>query len=114
MNLVVNALEALPDRDKGVTVSTAYDAKTRCEILEVRDEGIGIAREHLARLCDPFFTTKQATGGTGLGLAITASLVRAHGARLDFDSELGKGTQAVVSFPDLEDDAAMLNTAAGS
>jgi PAS domain S-box-containing protein len=114
VNLVVNALEALPDRDKGVTVSTVYDAKTQCAMLEVRDEGIGIAREHLARLCDPFFTTKQATGGTGLGLAITASLVRAHGARLDFSSELGKGTQAVVSFPHLEDDAAMPNAAVGS
>ncbi len=64
INLIVNALEALPDRDRAVSVSTEYDAATRSLVLEVRDEGAGIAPEHLARLCDPFFTTKQASGGT--------------------------------------------------
>jgi signal transduction histidine kinase len=68
-------------------------------MLEVRDEGVGIAREHLRHLCDPFFTTKQASGGTGLGLAITSSLVRLHRGRLTFTSELGKGTRALVTFP---------------
>jgi signal transduction histidine kinase len=99
VNLLVNALEALPDRQKAVSVSTFFEADGRCVTLEVRDEGFGIAREHLARLCDPFFTTKQASGGTGLGLAITASLLRSHGARLDFASQPGRGTQAVVRFP---------------
>ncbi len=105
VNLVVNALEALPNRDKAVSVITAFDAQQRCVMLTVSDEGAGIAHEHLARLCDPFFTTKQTSGGTGLGLAITASLVRAHGGRLEFSSELGQGTQAVVSFPLAQSDA---------
>jgi polar amino acid transport system substrate-binding protein len=68
-------------------------------LLEVRDAGIGIPPEHLARLCDPFFTTKHESGGTGLGLAITASLVRVHGGRLTFASEPGKGTRALVTWP---------------
>jgi signal transduction histidine kinase len=68
--------------------------------LEIRDDGIGIAPEHLESLCDPFFTTKQASGGTGLGLAITASLVQTHGGRLEFFSELGKGTRVRVLFPE--------------
>src|SRR5215831_504571 len=99
VNLLTNAVEALPDRKRGVTVTTSFDATKRCVVLEVRDEGVGIPPEHLARLCDPFFTTKQESGGTGLGLAITSSLVRLHGGRLTFDSEQGKGTRARVTFP---------------
>ena len=99
VNLVTNALEALPDRRGGVTVATAFDAAERRVMLEVRDEGVGIAPEHLGRLCNPFFTTKQESGGTGLGLAITSSLVRLHGGRLTFASEPGKGTRALVTFP---------------
>ena len=99
VNLLTNAVEALPDRKHGVTVTTSFDASKRCVVLEVRDEGVGIPPDHLARLCDPFFTTKQESGGTGLGLAITSSLVRLHGGRLTFDSEPGKGTRARVTFP---------------
>lgn len=98
VNLLANAVEALPDRERRVSMATRVDDEGK-PVLEVRDEGVGIAREHLERLCDPFFTTKQDSGGTGLGLAITASLVRAHGARLDFDSEPGRGTRARVTFP---------------
>jgi signal transduction histidine kinase len=99
VNLLTNALEALPDRQRGVTVSTSFDAAARWVRLEVRDEGIGIPPEHLARLCDPFFTTKHERGGTGLGPAITASLVRVHGGRLTFASEPGQGTCAMVTLP---------------
>lgn len=66
-------------------------------LLEVTDQGVGLAPEHLARLCDSFFTTKAAAGGTGLGLAITATLVRAHGGRLTFQSAPGQGTCVYVS-----------------
>jgi PAS domain S-box-containing protein len=104
VNLLTNALEALPDRKHGVAVTTAFDAVERTVLLEVRDEGVGIAPEHLARLCDPFFTTKHESGGTGLGLAITASLVHVHGGRLSFASEPGKGTCARVTFPCREDE----------
>jgi PAS domain S-box-containing protein len=99
VNLVVNALEALPDPKRGVIVSTRFERPQHCASLVVDDEGIGIPPEHLARLCDPFFTTKQASGGTGLGLAITATLVRAHGGRLTFSSEPGRGTRALVTLP---------------
>jgi signal transduction histidine kinase len=99
VNLLSNALEALPDRTRGVTVSTAFEAAECSVVLEVRDEGVGIPPADLARLCDPFFTTKQESGGTGLGLAITSSLVRVHGGRLTFASEPGKGTRALVTFP---------------
>jgi signal transduction histidine kinase len=99
VNLVVNALEALPDPERTVTVSTRFEPAERCVFLAVEDEGLGILPEHLARLCDPFFTTKHESGGTGLGLAITATLVRAHGGRLRFVSEPGQGTRAVAALP---------------
>jgi PAS domain S-box-containing protein len=103
VNLVVNALEALPGPQSGVTVSTRFEPAEHCASLAVEDEGVGIPPEHLARLCDPFFTTKQASGGTGLGLAITATLVRSHGGRLTFSSEPGRGTRALVTLPCLGD-----------
>jgi PAS domain S-box-containing protein len=99
VNLVMNALEALPDRDHGVRVSTAFDTSEHTVVLEVSDEGVGISPEHLGRVCDPFFTTKRETGGTGLGLAITSSLVRAHGGQLTLSSKPGGGTRAVVTIP---------------
>jgi C4-dicarboxylate-specific signal transduction histidine kinase len=103
INVLVNALEALPDRDRAVTVSTSFAAKDRSVILEVRDEGSGIEPQYLQRLCDPFFTTKQETGGTGLGLAICLSLARAHNGCLEFDSAPGKGTRVVVKFQCLDE-----------
>jgi signal transduction histidine kinase len=99
INLVANALEALPERDRSVTVATRYNQAQACLELEVRDEGIGIAPEHLARLCDPFFTTKQEQGGTGLGLAITYTLVRNHGGSIAFESVPGQGTRVLVTLP---------------
>lgn len=68
-------------------------------MLEVADQGVGIAPQHLARLCDPFFTTKATTGGTGLGLAIAATLVHTHGGRLVFQSKAGQGTWVRVALP---------------
>ena len=99
VNLVVNALEALPDTEDRVIVATGVDAAESRVILSVQDEGVGIPPEHLAHLCDPFFTTKHDSGGTGLGLAITATLVRAHGGRMAFASEPGGGTRALVMLP---------------
>jgi PAS domain S-box-containing protein len=99
VNLIVNALEALPDPGCEVRVSTRLGPEERCLMLEVADQGVGIAPQHLARLCDPFFTTKAARGGTGLGLAITATLVHEHGGRLIFQSEPGQGTCVCVTLP---------------
>ncbi|ETW94611.1 MAG: hypothetical protein ETSY1_34110 [Candidatus Entotheonella factor] len=99
VNLVVNALEALPAPECGVAITTQYCEAENSLQLDVKDEGIGVPPEHLDRLCDPFFTTKQEQGGTGLGLAITYTLVRDHGGRLTFESAPGEGTCARVMLP---------------
>ena len=99
VNLVTNALEALPEEGGQVTVSTRYNQDDHDVEIEVRDTGVGIPQENVERLCDPFFTTKQERGGTGLGLAITYTLVRDHGGNLVFESTPGQGTQARVTLP---------------
>jgi C4-dicarboxylate-specific signal transduction histidine kinase len=97
-NLLINALEALPDRSRGVIVSTSYEASKGRVILAVEDQGSGIPEADLRRISEPFFTTKQASGGTGLGVAITTALLRSVGGRLHFESEPGRGTRAVVDL----------------
>ena len=99
VNLVTNALEALPEEGGQVIVSTRYNQDERLVEIEVQDTGVGIPEENVERLCDPFFTTRQEQGGTGLGLAITYTLVRDHGGSLAFESAPALGTRARVTLP---------------
>ena len=99
VNLVLNACQALPDQDKGVLLSTSFDKKRKTVLIQVRDEGVGIAEEHLPYLMDPFFTTKRDTGGTGLGLSVSAGIVKEHGGTLLFESIPGAGTTVTLSLP---------------
>lgn len=99
VNLLMNALEALPDKDHGITVSSRWDKKQRRVEIGVRDEGIGIEHRHFEHIFDPFFTTKLEQGGTGLGLAISYQLIRQHGGDLELESETGKGTLARIILP---------------
>jgi PAS domain S-box-containing protein len=99
VNLLTNACDALPSRDRAIRVSTRHDAAVDRVLIEVVDEGTGIAEEHRARIFDPFFTTKQDRGGTGLGLSISYSIVRDHGGDLTLERAPGGGTVATVSLP---------------
>jgi PAS domain S-box-containing protein len=99
VNLIQNACQALPDSHKGVFVSTAYDAEKSRIVIVVRDEGTGIASEHLPHIMDPLFTTRQDSGGVGLGLSISAQIVAEHGGTMFFASQVGSGTTVTVSLP---------------
>ena len=99
INLVVNALEALPNKNCSVEVTTWLNEKDQCVELIIGDQGVGIAPEDKDRIFDPFFTTKQQSGGTGLGLAISYSIVKEHGGTLAIDSIQGSGTVARVLLP---------------
>lgn len=100
INLVNNAfLHAFEGKPDGVLkISAACDG----EQVHMRfvDNGIGISEEHLARLCEPFFSTKIGKGGTGLGMSIVENLVRKslHG-KLTIASELGHGTTFDIVLP---------------
>jgi PAS domain S-box-containing protein len=97
LNLLQNACYALPDKSSAVTVRTGSLGDE--VIVEVADEGVGIAPEDLVRVTEPFFTTRRAQGGTGLGLVVSERIVREHRGRLAFASEVGRGTTATVFLP---------------
>ena len=99
VNLVLNACQALPDQDRGVSLATSFDKKRNMVLIQVRDQGVGIAEEHLPHLMDPFFTTKRDTGGTGLGLSVSAGIVKEHGGTLLFESVPGTGTTVTLALP---------------
>ncbi|MBA7681584.1 Adaptive-response sensory-kinase SasA [subsurface metagenome] len=99
LNLVQNACQSLPDRNRSVTVSTRHDRTSNTVLIEVADQGIGIPEADLDLVSDPFFTTRRSVGGTGLGLSVSSRIVRDHGGTLSFRSQVGRGTTAVVSLP---------------
>ena len=96
-NLLRNAVEAMPE---GGTIYLAAAQKNTVPpeaILMVRDTGVGIARDDLDHIFEPFFSRK--TGGTGLGLATTARIVEDHKGTIDVLSQRGKGTTFTVRLP---------------
>lgn len=119
MNLVVNAAEAIGERDGRITVSTgvrtcspgsfrnailgAASAAGHYAWLSVKDTGCGMEDSVRARMFDPFFSTKFT--GRGLGLATVLGIVRGHGGALEVASEPGRGTTITVYFPALAETA---------
>ena len=96
LNLFMNARDAMP-RGGWLTVTTRIDGERA--VVEISDTGSGIPPEHLARIYDPFFTTKVIGRGTGLGLSITYGIVREHGGAIRCDSAIGQGTRFTLALP---------------
>jgi two-component system cell cycle sensor histidine kinase/response regulator CckA len=104
-NLLINADQAMPQG--GLIDLTAHNIdysgdrlslkEGRYVRITVEDEGIGIPQEHIARIFDPYFTTKQK--GSGLGLAVVYSIIKNHNGYIDIESQLGKGTKFHVYIP---------------
>ncbi len=96
MNLLANACDAIADRGNIWIATFHEDEHVR---VTIRDDGSGIAPEHMGRIFDPFFTTKPQGQGTGLGLAITYGIVQAHAGRVEVESRPGEGTTVSVVLP---------------
>jgi len=97
-NLVLNARDAMPSGG-WLTLVTYADADT--VVVEVKDTGHGIRREHIRRIYDPFFTTKGIGRGTGLGLSVSYGIVQEHGGAIFVESTPGQGTTFQVALPAL-------------
>jgi C4-dicarboxylate-specific signal transduction histidine kinase len=95
-NILTNAFYALNGEGKIIIATSQSDNKI---IVEIKDTGCGISEEHLERVTDPFFTTKDPGEGTGLGLSIAYSIIKEHNGKLEINSELSKGTCVRISFP---------------
>ena len=78
--------------------NSAIVAQDRIQI-EIKDDGVGIEKEILEKIVDPFFTTKDPGTGSGLGLSIAHSIVERHHGKMKFDSQKGKGTTVTLTFP---------------
>jgi signal transduction histidine kinase len=96
LNLFLNARDAMP-RGGWLTVTTRIEEPHL--IAEVADTGSGIPPEQLARIYDPFFTTKTIGRGTGLGLSITYGIVHEHEGSIRCDSAIGQGTRFTLMLP---------------
>lgn len=96
-NLVLNARDAIPDGGRITLQTSASDDGSL--VVEVIDTGIGIAPENVAKIYDPFFTTKGVGQGTGLGLAVSYGIIQEHAGRISVDSTPGKGTTFRITLP---------------
>jgi two-component system, NtrC family, sensor kinase len=106
VNLLLNAMQAMPDNQGAITVRTEYSAEENEVRIIVTDQGEGIPPEVKKHLCEAFFSTRIDKGGSGLGLYISNFIVSEHRGRLTIDSDLGVGTVATVHLPvTLEDPA---------
>ncbi|MBU8974561.1 PAS domain S-box protein [Lysobacter sp. MMG2] len=104
VNLMVNAGQAMASQPAPRMVTlTAAPASDGQVAIRVHDTGPGIAAEHLARLFDPFFTTRPQ--GMGMGLAISRTIAEAHGGRLHVESEPGHGAAFTLLLPTARPDA---------
>jgi signal transduction histidine kinase len=100
LNLVHNALHAMPDGGK-LTVKTEMRQREGRQwvTISILDTGQGISRENLSRIFEPFFTTKAKSGGTGLGLSVSYGIVTDHGGYIEVVSEIRKGSEFTVWLP---------------
>jgi len=114
LNLVLNALQAMAPEGGTLSVAArqingltapvehvepdqALGTTARWVEVQFQDTGVGIAPEHLSRVFEPYFTTKEV--GIGLGLALTKQILEQHGASIELTSEMGKGTIARIRLP---------------
>jgi len=98
MNLLTNAAQAVPG-EGWIELTIAPSPDRTAVRIAVADSGPGIDPAMMARVVDPFFTTKEVGEGTGLGLWITDSIVRAHGGTLAWSNRPGAGAEFVVTLP---------------
>jgi signal transduction histidine kinase len=99
VNLVVNAVDAIGDRNGSITIDVHPSADGKRVVCEVRDNGCGIPGEHLDKIFQPFFTTKSEDKGTGLGLPVARGIVESYGGTLTASSTVGTGTTFVFDLP---------------
>ena len=95
LNILVNAREAIGDQPGQIDI-TLRERRRQAE-LRIRDTGPGISRKEMARVFEPFYTTRST--GTGLGLALSRGIVENLGGELTLDSSPGKGTTAIITLP---------------
>ena len=98
-NVVINAIQAAAENKEKGKVEVGCSCKDACVDVRVADTGHGINPEQVARIFDPYFTTKQGKSGTGLGLFITKKVIDDHKGSIKVDSTPGVGTTITIRLP---------------
>jgi two-component system NtrC family sensor kinase len=96
INLLINACEAMEEGGT-LTIGCECNEEENTVAVEIRDTGVGIEAENLARIFDPFFSTKEK--GTGLGLSVVHGIVSRHNGKVDIESAPGNGTYVRIMLP---------------
>jgi signal transduction histidine kinase len=104
LNLLINAAQSIPEGDAEhnniqILTKTVTGALGEEIVVEVSDSGLGMSSDVIARIFEPYFTTKSIGEGTGLGLSISRQTISDHGGRITVESEVGKGTVFRVFLP---------------
>jgi two-component system NtrC family sensor kinase len=110
-NLILNARDSIANGNGRITLATRKGDDDGSLLIEVADSGVGIAPDDVAKIYDPFFTTKGVGRGTGLGLAVTYGIVQEHSGHINVSSTPGLGTTFRIMLP-TSDPRARLQAAA--
>lgn len=94
INIILNAFDAMPE---GGTLTLRSSVRDGNITIEFEDTGLGIPKENLSRIFDPFYTTKEK--GTGLGLAVSYSIIKKLNGSLTVESEVNKGSKFTITLP---------------
>lgn len=98
-NLILNARDAIQKLKRPGRIDISLLGTEDTVKAEVKDDGAGIAPEHLPKIFDPFFTTKDVGKGTGLGLSICQSILHEHGGTIEVRSREGEGSTFLITLP---------------
>jgi len=96
INIVKNSIESLEGRYDGI-ISINTDIDDKYVYIYFKDNGIGIIKENLEKIREPFFTTKAK--GTGLGVSLSYEIIEAHKGKISYESEYGSGTTVIIKIP---------------
>jgi signal transduction histidine kinase len=99
MNIIKNAIQALPDRKGTISLKTRYKKDTNTVTIECQDTGTGITDDIAKDIFKPFFTTKAVGSGTGLGLYISHEIIKKHDGLISVSSKPGQGTTFSIDLP---------------
>ena len=109
--LIMNAIDAMPRSGGNLWIETRMEDDAEA-LIQIRDDGSGIAPDILPHIFEPFLTTKEHGHGVGLGLAISRGIVERHNGRIEVQSEPGRGTTFTIALP-IDTGAVSLVAAAG-
>jgi signal transduction histidine kinase len=105
MNIVFNAIEAMPDGGDLTVVTCQDDVDKQDVVIEIHDTGSGISQKNLPYVFEPFFSTKGEAKGVGLGLSVVYGIIRDHQGDITARSEEGKGACFTIRLPGQEPEA---------